>query len=55
MLSIVGSISGTIISIIVPVMLFNKAYEHSEKKQKTRKFNMIFMGIGCIFGTIGFI
>jgi len=54
MLSIVGSISGTLISIIVPAVIYNTAYKDSEKKASKRQMNNIFMIIGTAFGTIGF-
>jgi hypothetical protein len=32
-MTIVGSISGTIIQVILPVIMYNKAYENSPRKQ----------------------
>ena len=54
-MSISGSICGTLISIIFPVLLFNKAYENSKKKSRLRKINYLVLTIGAFFGTLGFI
>ena len=35
-LSLGGSVAGVVISIIIPAMLYNKAYENSEKKRRIR-------------------
>lgn len=54
MLSIVGNITGTLISVVFPVIVFNKAYEKSEKKQRQIILNWVFMVMGLICGSIGF-
>jgi len=32
LLSLAGAITGTVVSVVLPVMLYNKTYEHNDKK-----------------------
>eukprot|EP00347_Sterkiella_histriomuscorum_P009027 403342809 len=55
MLSLIGNLCGTIISVILPVLFYNKAFEKSEKKKNIKKFNIVYLLFGTTFGVIGLI
>ena len=66
-LQISGSISGTIITVIMPVLFYNRAYTDSDKnmmrdlgspgtdkRSKVKMFNLLVLAVGCWVGAIGF-
>jgi hypothetical protein len=55
MISFGGSISGTIITIIIPVFLYNEAFKNSPKKAGKRRFNQAYLIFGVILGCFGLI
>ena len=55
MISLVGSVTGTLISIIYPVVIYNYTFRNSQKKSLKRKFNILYLLVGGTFGVIGLI
>lgn len=55
-LSLTGSFTGTLISIVVPVLFYNKAYESKKEKRKwIIRLNYAVLTIGSVIGSIGFV
>lgn len=54
LLQVSGSISGTIITVIMPVVFYNKAYSETNERSGIQMFNNLILIIGCLVGLIGF-